>query len=446
MKKSICVISLLSLLLSCGQKSPVTTGSSTAEQGTLSLSGTVDTKYLTTLKNVGFFISTSEDFPSDITQEYVSSEVNGDGSFLAVVKGLRPSTTYYYKAFVRMDATSLVGKTCSIVTEAFSEPMHAVDLGLSVKWCSCNLGATYPEEFGDYYVWGATSVYSPDVYERSPGGGRGPKYDIASIRLGDDWRMPSDSEWNELIQECSWTWTSQNGIDGYLVTSKTNGNSIFLPAAGFWKEKDLVDVGKGGVYWSSIPDPEYIGDNDDARYPPYIFRVNFDSKGVYQGSSPFSQGRSIRPVCGQAADAVNAAKQLQKLESERQAEKEWAAAEARVKEKKKSSEVGTVEEKTESAYQAECRKYGKKYVDRARNYQIDIGMPEELFLKYFSKKRTETRGLAIAVFTLEQVHKSSRRSDYRLNVHVEDIFEDAEVDNGLYIVFQNGKLESYDTY
>lgn len=297
MKKIFFAIAFLFLLLSCGKKEPVTTGAASVTEGVASLYGQVAKEHLTTLKEVGFLVSTTMDFAAGDTREYKSAQVDGDGSFSAVVQGLRPLTTYYYKAFVRVNATSLVGEMNTFTTEDFSEPMHAVDMGLSVRWCSCNLGASYAEDFGDYYVWGATKPYNPDVYERSPGNGPKPKYDIASIRLGDGWRMPTDSEWRELIKKCSWVWTTQRGVDGYLVTSPITRNSIFLPAAGFWKERSLIDAGKGGVYWSSTPDPSEIGDADDARFPSYILRVNFDQKGVFRGSSQFSQGRTIRPVC-----------------------------------------------------------------------------------------------------------------------------------------------------
>ncbi|MBQ6762380.1 MAG: hypothetical protein IJP49_06480 [Bacteroidales bacterium] len=297
MKRSIFCLALLLMVFSCAEKQPVTTGVSQVDEGTATLYGQVAKEHLTTLKEVGFFVSTTENFEASQTREYRSPEVGGDGAFATVVKGLRPQTTYYYKAFVRVNATSLVGEMSSFTTEDFSEPMHAVDLGLSVKWCSCNLDAAYPEDFGGYYSWGAISEYSKTEYVRARRKGDGPELDIASIKLGGTWKTPTDAQWTELRKKCTWTWTSQKGVNGYLVTSNSTGNSIFLPAAGFWKGRTLVDAGTGGVYWSQTAGGYEIGDENDLWYPQAAWRINFDSSGVYRGSSGTEQGRTIRPVC-----------------------------------------------------------------------------------------------------------------------------------------------------
>lgn len=119
-----------------------------------------------------------------------------------------------------------------------------VDLGLSVYWCSCNVGAEAPEEYGDYYAWGETkpkSQYSKDNYSYYDANTTqyidigedisGTEYDAATVNLGKDWRMPTKEEMQELIDNCTWEWTQINGINGFRVSS-SNGNSIFLPAAG----------------------------------------------------------------------------------------------------------------------------------------------------------------------------------------------------------------------
>lgn len=102
--------------------------------------------------------------------------------------------------------------------------MKYIDLGLSVLWADCNIGANTPEEFGNYYKWSEI----PKGYE-----------------------IPTQEQYEELIEKCTWTWTRQNGVKGYKVTSKKNGNSIFLPAAGFCQDDDLGNVGNSGCYWSS---------------------------------------------------------------------------------------------------------------------------------------------------------------------------------------------------
>ena len=82
----------------------------------------------------------------------------------------------------------------------------------------------------------------------------------------------------------------------------------------------------------------------------------------------------------------------------------------------------------------------------SRNYKIDIGMPEELFLKYFSKKRTERQGLAVGTYTLEQVYKSAKRAEYRLTVEATYLFSDESAEVNMFINFENGKLVSYETW
>lgn len=160
---------------------------------------------------------------------------------------------------------------------AFTElaPEHEyVDLGLSVKWATCNVGATKPEEYGDYFAWGETEpkeMYDWSTYKWCNGSETTlTKYctdgsygtvdnktqlelsdDAAHANWGDSWRMPTDSELTELREQCTWTWTTQNGVNGCKVTSKSNGNSIFLPAAGYYYDSLLGSVGIGGICWSS---------------------------------------------------------------------------------------------------------------------------------------------------------------------------------------------------
>lgn len=118
-----------------------------------------------------------------------------------------------------------------------------VDLGLSVYWASCNLGAEKPEESGDYYAWGETkpksnySEYNYSYYDANTtvmtdigNDISGTQFDAATVNLGSDWRMPTKIEMKELMDNCEWKWSQINNINGYVVTGK-NGNSIFLPAA-----------------------------------------------------------------------------------------------------------------------------------------------------------------------------------------------------------------------
>lgn len=146
-----------------------------------------------------------------------------------------------------------------------------VDLGLSVKWATCNVGANSPEGYGNYYAWGETTTkeyYDWSTYfDTNDGGDTFIKYnneggktvldlgdDAAHVNWGGSWRMPTKAEWQELEDNCTWTWTMQNGINGYTVRSKKEGYTdkfIFLPAAGGRYESDLYNVGSSGGYWSS---------------------------------------------------------------------------------------------------------------------------------------------------------------------------------------------------
>ena len=168
-----------------------------------------------------------------------------------------------------------------------------VDLGLSVKWATCNVGANEPEDYGDYFAWGETetkSEYSSSncsTYGKSFGDISGnAQYDAATANWGGAWRMPTYDEMQELINNCTWEWTTQNGVKGYKVTGP-NGNSIFLPAAGCRYGSSLYRAGSDGIFWSSTP---YESNTKDA------YDLYFDSGGHYVSWSRRYNGRSVRPV------------------------------------------------------------------------------------------------------------------------------------------------------
>ena len=185
-----------------------------------------------------------------------------------------------------------------------------VNLGLSVKWASYNVGASKPEEYGYYFAWGETSPKSDYLYAtykwcngsyttltkyntRSSYGTVDNKTqleladDAARANWGGKWRMPTDAELTELRLNCTCTWTTRNGVKGYNVTSKINGNSIFLPAAGNRNGTTLYSAGSGGNYWSSTLFTDY----------PYdVYHVEFDSSKVYRDAWSRHYGLSVRPV------------------------------------------------------------------------------------------------------------------------------------------------------
>ena len=188
---------------------------------------------------------------------------------------------------------------------------EAVDLGLSVKWATCNVGANSPEEFGGYYAWGETEVksnYSLETYKYYLGdlngdgetreneeyinigsGISGTSYDVAHVKWGDGWRMPTMEECEELCRNCSWEWTEVNGVSGQKVTGP-NGNSIFLPAAGGYDETGHYGQGLGGEYWAGTL-AVY------ANRAAWLLSFNKKSHGWdYFNASLRDNGYTVRPV------------------------------------------------------------------------------------------------------------------------------------------------------
>lgn len=185
-----------------------------------------------------------------------------------------------------------------------------VDLGLSVKWATCNIGASSPGDSGDYFAWGETAPkeeYSWKNYKwcrraidtftkYNDVASRGKVVDnksileeaddAATVIWGGRWRMPTSDEQLELIKKCTWTWTVRGGKTGYLVTSKKNGNSIFLPASG-WMDGALVHAGEKGFYWSLTR---------ENGSPRYAFGLQFASDKVQWYDDFRYLGLPIRPV------------------------------------------------------------------------------------------------------------------------------------------------------
>ena len=170
-----------------------------------------------------------------------------------------------------------------------------VDLGLpsGLKWATCNVGADSPEEYGDYYAWGEVETKSEYTKDNSKTRDKSMSdisgnsiYDVAQAKWGGSWRLPTKKEMEELIKECKWKWTTQNGINGYKVTGP-NGNSIFLPAAGVRRGSSLESAGEYGNFWSSAPYESY-----DYR----AYDLDFDSSTHTVDWLYRHDGRSVRPV------------------------------------------------------------------------------------------------------------------------------------------------------
>ncbi len=183
-----------------------------------------------------------------------------------------------------------------------------VDLGLSVKWATCNVGASAPEELGNYYAWGETQpkeLYTPatcathkvNLTQTNVKGNA--QYDAATANWGSTWRLPTSAEADELVNNCTWTWDATN--KGYKVTG-TNGNSIFLPAAGVKSHDTVQSAGSVGEYWTATPHEVSAGVTNQKMAHFFLFYYNkdHDPAGDENKDRIFlyrSDGRSIRPVC-----------------------------------------------------------------------------------------------------------------------------------------------------
>lgn len=197
---------------------------------------------------------------------------------------------------------------------------HAyVDLGLSVKWATCNVGASSPAEYGDFFAWGEIrpkamymwenyvfrisgesdydvvfSRYNTDSQWGEVDNNRRLERmdDAARVRWGNHWRMPTRGELKALIENCTWTWTTLDGKNGYKVTSKINGNSIFLPASGYQNDNSGPESvwckGTEGCYWSSMV---------NSKYPFMAAYLLFsESEVLVSNNGARCGGRAIRPV------------------------------------------------------------------------------------------------------------------------------------------------------
>ena len=272
-----------------------------------------------TVTDRGFVYGTSA---NNLTQSMQCGR--GTGTFVNTI-GLDPVTTYYYKAYATNSIGTAYGEVMSFTTENVGDPTGTlnghdwVDLGLpsGTRWATCNVGSTTPEGYGDYFAWGETTSnedYSWNTYRYCNGsyttlikycndssyGNNGftdelttldASDDVATANWGAGWRMPTNDELEELQTNCTMTWITQNEVSGYLF-SGSNGNSIFMPAAGqqLGDTPNYVDIyGSYGHYWSS---------SLNAAVPSYAWNFYFNS-GFYsvQQTSSRCAGLTVRPVC-----------------------------------------------------------------------------------------------------------------------------------------------------
>ena len=209
-------------------------------------------------------------------------------------------------------------KETGVKVERIEKGHDYVDLGLSIKWATCNIGADKPEDYGDYYAWGELQpkdVYSWETYKYCDGSYKtltkytdracgkdgfsdnksvlDPEDDVAHVKWGGNWRIPTKDELEELRTQCTWTITTLNGVKGYTVTSNVGGytdRSIFMPATGMRIRQWTLSTDTIGRFWGNSI--EIDDDSDDAVYLDFNF-----SRGPGRFTLIRCFGQCVRPVC-----------------------------------------------------------------------------------------------------------------------------------------------------
>ncbi|MBO7134868.1 MAG: hypothetical protein J6W06_12025 [Bacteroidales bacterium] len=288
------------------------------------LNGNVISDGGATVISRGFYYGTNS---NNLSQTVQSG--SGTGSFTANLTDLASGTTYYYKAYATNSTGTAYGEVMSFTTENSGATTGTlndhewVDLGLpsGTRWATCNVGASTPTAYGNYYAWGETTTketYTWDTYRYCDASSTNfltnmpnmTKYtdsdnlttleatdDAATANWGSGWRMPTQTEMQELIDNCTVTWTTQNGVNGRLFTG-TNGNSIFLPAAGSRNENGLYSADSYGNYWSS----SIAGVIIIQGHACYLY---FYSDACYMDcTGRRDYGRSVRPVYPNGSTSV----------------------------------------------------------------------------------------------------------------------------------------------
>lgn len=238
-----------------------------------------------TLNELGVCWSTSS--KPTVEDSHLSTS-NWNEPYVCTITGLETGKTYHVRAYALRGLEYYYGEDKSFTTESNGagggggngsyNGHDYVDLGLpsGTLWATCNVGATTPDGYSEYFAWGETqpkTVYDWSTYKYCNGyydqltkycnnynyGYNGftdnltmllPEDDAATVNWGSGWRMPTYYEWNELLDYCTQMWTDQPGVNGLLLTAP-NGNSIFLPAAGHRIGSGINFAGINGVYWSS---------------------------------------------------------------------------------------------------------------------------------------------------------------------------------------------------
>ena len=300
-------VALSTFLLSCGGGSDAGSGDSKkpedANRCKITVAATTGGKV-----KITEYLATTECVPIDSRIEVVATPDDGfvfTGWYVG--NATEPVSTNAVFLFVATKNSTL---TAHFAKNSYTINGHKyVDLGLpsGLKWATCNVGANNPWEDGDYYAWGEPeekSNYDWSTYKWCRGSDDNmtkyctdsgtvdyktvldPQDDVAHVKWGATWRMPTKAELDELRNNCTWEWTTLNGVNGYTVTG-SNGNSIFLPAAVFRDGTEAFISGGCGYYWSSSL---YSNSSSNACY------LYFYGGGHIWSYGSRSHGQSVRPV------------------------------------------------------------------------------------------------------------------------------------------------------
>lgn len=296
-----------------GELATVVTGGAVVDGSTVKCDGQVTADGGSSVFDRGICYSKTTQTPT--ANDAFASGGSGRGSFSAILQDL-DGGTYYYRAYATNEAGVAYGDTKTF-TVVNNSPWIDMGLPSGLLWAKCNVGASNPEDYGNYYAWGETTpkeVYDMSTYIFYSGEYHSDltKYcsisgygyngyadnlttlqamdDAATAVLGNGARTPTISEWEELLNYCTYTWVIQNGVLGYKFTA-VNGNTLFLPAAGHRDESELWYDGSRGYYWSSTL---FVGNPQGAK----AFVFDSEDYDICDGNYGFGRiyGYSVRAV------------------------------------------------------------------------------------------------------------------------------------------------------
>lgn len=268
-----------------------------------------------------------------ISDNYKVDGHRGVSSYNAVINGLEEGLTYYIRAYATNNIGTSYGEEVmyihannNLLADGQKNGHDYVDLGLpsGTKWATANIGASVPEDYGNYYAWGEIEIkedYSWSTYKyffdnngdnvpyddnwRVESGElkdigcniAGTQYDVAHMKWGDSWKIPTSAQMDELQNKeyCEWTWTLLNGVKGYIITSKLNGKSIFLPACGVFYSNEQQHMNTDGHYWLSTSETSNTFYADHLMFSSDSYETRHKSD-LFQDYNGRDHGRAIRPV------------------------------------------------------------------------------------------------------------------------------------------------------